>query len=242
MRKLGVCDYKRGMFTAGYSNLNATAQFLYALDGVRHRRRSSSHAFIILHQTPPRTWLHPTPLALCVPPASSRALLSAFAAIVALASTSTFVSKGPAHPPLSGRDGEWASPFTPVVLCTPGIVAQLGGTLASLYAMPSMERLSWGRAIILKSLFTFDYDLRGKTAVSARTTYSISRRTAGPVHTFDVGLGGRRSCARARCVEQQQPAVCETAVSRSLRFPTENAPTVPVGPYTLRKGRLVGIL
>ena len=29
-----------------------------------------------------------------------------FRALVALASTSTFVSKGPAHPPLSGRDGE----------------------------------------------------------------------------------------------------------------------------------------
>ena len=41
---------------------------------------------------------------------STGLLAHSFRALVALASTSTFVSKGPAHPPLSGRDGEWASP------------------------------------------------------------------------------------------------------------------------------------
>ena len=37
---------------------------------------------------------------------STGLLAHSFRALVALASTSTFVSKGPAHPPLSGRDGE----------------------------------------------------------------------------------------------------------------------------------------
>ena len=46
---------------------------------------------------------------------STDLLAHSFRALVALASTSTFVSKGPAHPPLSGRDGEWASPSLPVV-------------------------------------------------------------------------------------------------------------------------------
>ena len=41
---------------------------------------------------------------------STGLLAHSFRALVALASTSTFVSKGPAHPPLRGRDGEWASP------------------------------------------------------------------------------------------------------------------------------------
>ena len=203
------------MFTAGYSNLNASAHFLYALDGVRHRRRSSSHAFIILHQTPPRTWLHPTPLALCVPPASSRALLSAFAAIVALASTSTFVSKGPAHPPLSGRDGEWASPFTPVVLCTPGIVAQLGGTLAT----KSLCHAKQGTFIVGPSnnaQVPFYPRLRssgqdGRFGENHILDQPPNRRAGSHLRCW---LGGPE-VVRARCVEQQQPAVCETAVSRS---------------------------
>jgi hypothetical protein len=59
---------------------------------------------------------------------STGLLAHSFRALVALASTSTLVSKGPAHPPLSGRDGELG-----LVLysCT---VAVRG----TLYAMPSM--------------------------------------------------------------------------------------------------------